>query len=45
MDFTMEPKMPLPAEMETKLKMGLMASVKRVGRRVEILFGNRKTTP
>jgi uncharacterized protein YndB with AHSA1/START domain len=30
MDFIMEPKMPLTAEMEAKLKMGLRASVKEL---------------
>ena len=43
MDFIMEPKMPLNEEMETKLKMGLTASVKELAEELKFYMENGKS--
>jgi hypothetical protein len=45
MDFIMEPKMPLNAEMETKLKMGLTASVKELAEELKFYLETGKPHP
>jgi hypothetical protein len=45
MDFTMEPKMPLPAEMEIKLKMGLTASVQELAEELKFYLETGKPHP
>jgi hypothetical protein len=42
MDFIMEPKMPLNSEMETKLKMGLTASVKELSEELKFYLETGK---
>jgi hypothetical protein len=42
MDFIMEPKMPLNAEMETKIKMGLTASVKELAEELKFYMETGK---
>ena len=45
MDFIMEPKMPLNAEMETKLKMGLTASVKELAEELKFYMETGQPHP
>ena len=45
MDFIMEPKMPLNAEMETKIKMGLTASVKELAEELKYYMENGTVHP
>ncbi|MFT5822038.1 MAG: hypothetical protein ACI8ZM_003294 [Crocinitomix sp.] len=42
MDFIMEPKMPINAEMETKIKMGLTASVKELAEELKFYLETGK---
>lgn len=45
MDFIMEPKTPINAAMETKLKMGLTASVKELAEELKFYMENEKPHP
>jgi len=45
MNFNMEPKMPLTAEMETKLKMGLTESVKELAEELKFYLETGKPHP